>query len=143
MTAGLVIDASVSAGWFLEDQASAYTDVVLDRVAHAGARVPSLWPYEMANLLTTAARRGRLDEDRLAHIHAALAALPVHVDEIEPPSLMPSLVRIARTHRLSAYDAAYLELALRTGSSMATRDAALRAAAENAGVTVFAPDAAG
>lgn len=141
--ARLVVDASVSAAWFLEDEASPYCDIVLDHVAHEGARVPCLWTYEMANVLTFAARRGRLEADRMVDIHTALGALPVQVDEAVSLKLLPAWLRVASAHGLTAYDAAYLELAERTGSRLATRDAALRTAAERAGVSLLAGDVPG
>jgi predicted nucleic acid-binding protein len=136
--AALVIDASVSAAWFLEDETSSLTEAALDQVVRDGAAVPAVWPFEMANVLVMAERRGRIGSARAANIRVALLALPVHIDDAETLSLVSAIVGMARAHRLSAYDAAYLELSLRTGLALATRDAALRAAAARLGVPLFA-----
>ena len=135
--AALVVDASVSAAWFLEDETSSLTEAALDQVVRDGAAVPAVWAFEMANVLVMAERRGRIDPARATSIRVALLALPVHTDDAEPLSLVLAIVGMARAHRLSAYDAAYLELSVRTGLVLATRDAGLRAAAERLGVPLF------
>jgi len=134
---GTIVDASVAAAWCFEDEASAFTEAALDEVVRNGASVPALWIFEMANVLAMAERRGRVDAERVARFLDALLALPVRVDHREAAALAPALVRVSRAQRLTAYDASYLELAMRTGLSLATRDAALRTAAEHVGVTLF------
>ncbi len=134
---GVIVDASVAASWCFEDETSAFTEAVLDDVTQNGARVPALWLFEMSNVLATAERRGRIDTERVARFLQALLALPVEVDHVEKTALLPALVRIARSHSLTAYDASYLELAMRSGLPLATRAAALQAAAERVGVTLF------
>ena len=133
----LVVDASVCAAWFLEDETSSFTEAALEEVVRDGATVPAVWPFEMANVLVMAERRGRIDPARAASIRVALLGLPVQVDEAATLSLVSSIVGMARAHRLSAYDAAYFELSVRTGLALATRDASLRAAAEQLGVPLF------
>jgi predicted nucleic acid-binding protein len=133
---GVVVDASVAAAWCFEDEASPITDAILDAVVRRGARVPALWLFEMSNVLTMAERRGRLDPGRVAQFLDALLALPIQVDRPEPSFLVPALARVSRDHGITSHDAAYLELAMRSGLPLATLDAALRAAAERAGVTL-------
>jgi predicted nucleic acid-binding protein len=99
--------------------------------------VPALWVVEMANVLAMAERHGRLDAARVGRFLDALLALPVTLDHGATATIGPALVRLARVHRLTAYEASYLELAVRTGLPLATRDAALRRAADGAGVTLF------
>jgi predicted nucleic acid-binding protein len=135
--AGLVVDASVAAAWCFEDEASPYTDGVLERVARSGAHVPAVWPFEMASVLVVALRRERIDADRAGRFLDALLALPTEVDRREAHLLLPSLTRVAGRYGLSAYDAAYLELAMRSGLAIATTDARLVDAARQAGVVVF------
>jgi predicted nucleic acid-binding protein len=135
--AALLVDTSVSAAWFLEDETSSLTEAALDQVVRDGAAVPAVWPFDMANVLVMAERRGRIDPARSASIRVALLSLPVHVDEAATLSLVSAIVGMARVHRLNAYDAAYLELSVRTGLALATRDAELRAAAEQLGVHLF------
>lgn len=134
---GIVVDASVSGGWCFGDEATPYTDAALEVVAGSGAVVPTLWLYEIANMLTIAERRGRVTREDVVRVHESMAALPIEVDQPRGVSSLPALTHLARDHGLTAYDAAYLELALRTRSTLATRDAALRTAAARAGVTLF------
>ena len=133
----MIVDASVALAWCFEDEASPYTEAALDEVVRNGARVPALWIFEMANVLAMAERRGRLDADRVARFLDAMLALPVRVDPREVASLAPALVRIARAQQLTAYDASYLELAMRRGLPLATRDVALRTSAERMSVLLF------
>jgi predicted nucleic acid-binding protein len=133
----IVVDASVAAAWCFEDEVSPFTETVLDAVVRDGARVPALWVVEMSNVLAMAERHGRLDAARVDQILAALVALPVTLEHGDVSSLAPALVRLARAHRLTAHDAAYLELAMRTGLPLATRDASLLTAAGRVGVSLF------
>jgi len=135
---GIVVDASVAAAWCFDDEVSPFTEAALDEVVRNGARVPALWLVEMTNVLAMAERRGRLDAERVDGFLEGLLALPVDLDHGEPGVLWPALVRIARAQRLTAYEAAYLELAMRLGLPLATQDASLRTAAERVGVTLFA-----
>ena len=133
----LVLDPSVVAGWFIGDESSSFTQAALAAVAASGALVPSLWPYEVTNMLLMAERRGRISTEDVSLALESLAALPIHV---RPTSVMrdtAAFARIAREYRLSAYDASYLEVAVRSRSILATLDLALRRAAERAGVGLF------
>lgn len=134
---GIVVDASVAAAWCFDDEVSPFTEAALDEVVRIGARVPALWIVELANVLAMAERHGRLDAERVDRLVEVLLALPVVVDHGEPGVLVPAIVRIARAQRLTAHDAAYLELAMRAGLPLATRDASLRAAAERVGVALY------
>jgi predicted nucleic acid-binding protein len=135
----IVVDASIAAAWCLDDEAGSYPDVVLDVIVQRGARVPSIWSFEMANVLAAAERRGRIDAARVRSFLDALLSLPIDVEERSATELLPALVATARAQGLSAYDAAYLELAFRTGAPMATSDRKLRAAATAMGVSLVAP----
>ena len=121
-----VVDASVSAAWLLPDEADDYTTAALVATVTAEVWVPQLWTLEMANLLLSAQRRRRITADKRAELAAAAAALRLAVCR-EPVSL-PALDALAAAQGLSAYDACYLELALRRRLPLATRDAALLAA---------------
>lgn len=137
MRPGLVIDASVSGGWLFGDEVSAYADAVLSTVTDTGAMAPCLWPYEIANMLAQAERRGRMTVDEVSQAARWIEALRVEVEPAHPTRALPVLTRTAREHGLSAYDASYLDLAVRTRSSLATLDATLRQAAARAGVPIF------
>jgi len=130
--AALVVDASVSAAWFLPDEATDYTEAVLAATALTEVWVPPLWLLEIGDLLLSAQRRRRIDDAKRRELVVAAAALRLRVDREPVP--MVELDALAAGHALSAYDAAYLELALRRGLPLATQDAALRRAMATAGV---------
>lgn len=127
-----VVDASVSAAWFLPDEATARTEAALHATATQDVWVPALWLLEVGNLLLRAHRRKRITADKRHELALAATALRLKVDR--EAVTISALDRIAEAYALSAYDAAYLELALRRGLPMATQDDALRAAMAKAGV---------
>lgn len=129
-----VLDASLALTWYFEDEVSEYADLVLERLREDGALVPSLWPLEIANGLISAERRGRLSPAGVARAAELVLELPISVQEVPPGLALGAVIDIARAQVLSAYDAAYLELAMREGVPLATRDDNLRAAADRVGV---------
>jgi predicted nucleic acid-binding protein len=133
----LVVDASVSAAWFLPDEATAETEAALQATATQEVWVPALWLLEVGNLLLNAQRRKRITAAKRRELAAAAAALRVKVDR-EPVSITV-LDEIAAAHGLSAYDAVYLELAMRRSLPLATRDQALIGAMRKTGVLAAAP----
>lgn len=129
--AGLVVDASVSLAWFFEDEATEFTEQILDEIARTPAWVPSLWILESANVLATAERRRRISRLQRRRLVEQAMRLPVFVDR-EPVSV-DTIDGLCETHGLSAYDAAYLELAMRRSLTLVTLDGELVAAARAAG----------
>ena len=129
---GAVVDASVSAAWFLPDEATELTEAALQATATMDIWVPALWLLEIGNLLLSAQRRKRIDDAKRRELVSAAAALRLRVDR-EPVSMV-DLDALAAHHRLTAYDAAYLELALRRRLPLATLDTALLAALPGAGI---------
>ena len=121
-----VLDASVAAAWLLEQQASPRADLALARLEEEAALVPQLWRLEVRNCLLVATRRARLTAGTAAHRLEALRALPIRTDS--QPDLAVALT-LAERHRLSFYDAIYLELAKRHAAPIATLDKALAQAA--------------
>jgi predicted nucleic acid-binding protein len=134
-----VLDCSVTMAWFFQDEAAAYAEAVQDALTTVEAVVPATWPLEVANTLVMGERRRRSTEAQAATWLSYLRALPVVIDDETAVQAWGDTLRLARAHRLSAYDAAYLELALRRGLPLATLDDRLKAAAAAAGVTQFAP----
>ncbi len=130
-----VIDASASVGWFIENQATDYSEAVAVSLEHDSAIAPPLWHLEMTNALRTACKRMVLDMTRAHRLLATLDGLPIRIDPT-PPRLS-ELFALALRHDLSVYDATYLDLALRRQLPLATQDAALREAALAAGVGVW------
>jgi len=131
-----VIDASVTLAWCFEDESSVDADRVLARLEQEEALAPAHWPLEIANALRTAERRGRMETSELPRLRVLLAALPVEVAPVELTTATGGILEAARTYDLTAYDAAYLELAAIRGLPLATVDERLRAACARAGVEV-------
>ena len=133
----LVVDASVSAAWFLPEEATPATEAMLHATATQDVWVPALWLLEVGNLLLTAQRRKRITVDKRRELAAAAVALHIKVDR--EPVAITALDDIAASHGLTAYDAAYLELALRRRLPLATLDDALIVAMAKAGVLAALP----
>lgn len=127
-----VVDASVSAAWFLPDEATAYTRAALEATATRVVWVPTLWLPEMANLLHGAQRRRRITAAQ--RLEMAAAASSLHLQVCREPVSLRTLDALAADQDLSAYDACYLELALRRQLPLATLDKALLAAMQRCGV---------
>ena len=129
-----VIDASSVLAWCFEDQGGPEADALIDQVAAGGASVPGLWSFEVANGLVAGERRRRISAADSAAFIAMLEELPIVADPASGPRALHETLSLAREHRLLAYDAAYLELAMRRGLPLATGNRALAAAATRAGV---------
>jgi predicted nucleic acid-binding protein len=135
LTADLILDASATLAWCFEDERSADADALLERLATSVALVPGLWHVELANALLAAERRRRLTAAEIEEFYRLLRRLTIETDD---PRLPPApLLALARAHRLTVYDATYLDLALRRNLPLATRDAALGRAAGAAGVALL------
>ena len=131
-----VVDASVAAGWLLPDERTEIADVLAMRMQSEDAIAPDLFWHEARSLLVTALRRNRINEAAVYISLDRLATIPLRN---AGPSDAVSVTRLAIRHGLSAYDAAYLDLALREHSPLATLDKKLAAAADVEGVTVLGP----
>ncbi len=136
-----VVDCSVTMAWFFEDEGGPYADAVQETMARNSSRgvVPALWRLEVANTLVVGERRKRTTEAKSHRFLTLLSLLPIQIDTATTASMWESTIQIARGHGLSAYDAAYLELAVRRGLPLATLDAKLKNAALSAGVEIFEP----
>ena len=132
----LVIDSSVTLSWFFEDERTAASDTVLRQVAESGATVPSLWRLEVANALHMAVRRKRIKAAFRDATLADLRTLDIAVDAETDRQAWATTLHLAERFRLTLYDAAYLELAQRLGSPLATLDKELRVASRELGVTL-------
>jgi len=125
----LVLDSSVPLAWVYSDETNEAILHVFDLLSESGAWVPGLWRLEVANILEVDVRRGRHDADFRDSTLADLALLPIHLDPETDQQAWGATARLAERHRLTLYDADYLELALRRGLHLATLDQDLRAAA--------------
>ena len=135
-TKRFVLDASVAAAWCYEGTKLA--ESVLESLSKgAEALVPSLWPLEVANVLLVSERRGRITIAQVTALLRRIARLPISVIPVGAEQAFEQLLPLARQQRLTHYDAAYLELALRQGLPIATLDAEIRQAANVTGVPLL------
>ena len=132
-----VIDASATLAWILQDEHTVETDRLFDAIANTGAVVPSLWRLEVANALQLSVRRGCISQKYRDASLKSLKALPITVDSETDAQAWDDTLKFAELYRLTVYDAAYLELALRRQLPIATRDNQLADAARAASVTVI------
>jgi predicted nucleic acid-binding protein len=133
----IIVDASIAMGWLLPSQASSLTVAAENALVREIGCVPSHFGIEVARALRRQERRKLIAPEIVDEALRRLQALPLKQDMSETISFLPSLIALARSHRLRIADAAYLELALRTRLPLATRDAALAQAAERAGAALF------
>lgn len=135
MTSAFVLDASVAACWAFHHETDPQATTAAARLYESDALVPAVWWYEIRNTLIVNERRGRIREGESEAFLSRIARLPIRIEREQNES---ELMRLARTYRLSVYDAAYLELAVRTGLELATLDKELRRAARACRVPLIA-----
>jgi predicted nucleic acid-binding protein len=135
-----VLDSSIALCWCFDNEATEGTRQLLEHLQADTAAVPNLWHIEIANVLTLAERRRRITAAETAQFIALLEALEIDVDEETWSRALVRILDLAREERLTAYDAAYLELAMRLGVPLASKDGDLCDAAERLGVSVLRAD---
>jgi predicted nucleic acid-binding protein len=134
----LVIDGSTTLGFLLADEQSGAALRALDALEKGiPTIVPAHWCVEVANGLIMAERRKRASQADITEALNLIAALPVLTDEETARRAVSDTAALARQYGLTIYDAAYLELAMRRGASLASSDDRLVKAAEAAGVPIF------
>lgn len=130
-----VLDASVTLAWAFEDEGGDYARAVLARLERDEAVTTALWPLEVSNGLVAAERRNRIVPADSGRFVRLLLALPIVVDPLDRRRVFEQARGLAQRQHLSAYDAYYLELALRHGVRLATLDQRLLKVAEAEGVS--------
>jgi predicted nucleic acid-binding protein len=125
-----VLDASVTLAWLLPDETSKMADEIIEHLIEATALVPAIWTSEIGNVLIIATRRGRMTQQEEHWLLNVLQALPVDIEPAPSGRTLECVIDIANKHSVTAYDAAYLELAERHDLPLATLDKRLAAAAE-------------
>jgi predicted nucleic acid-binding protein len=133
----LVLDCSATLAWVYGEETTEAVREVFEAVGSSGAWVPALWRLEVANVLEMGVRRNRHDAAFRDATLADLALLPIRLDVETDQHAWGSTARLAARHRVTLYDAAYLELARRRDLPLATLDQALRAAAMAEGVPLI------
>lgn len=140
MSADFVLDCSVTMTWFFVHEASRETDELQAGLAgKATAIVPLHWRLEVGNVLLVAERRKGKTRPETERFLALLEALSIETDEQADKRAHAHILALARDHKLTTYDAAYLDLALSRGVALASLDTDLRAAAKKLGVKVLPP----
>lgn len=133
-----VVDPSMAMTWLFTDEKRADCDALQDELATTSeAIVPQHWSIEVANAILMGERRKRVSAAMVRMFVESIDALRVHEDHLARKNVFSDTLSIARAHNLTAYDAAYLELALRTGARLGSLDGSLRRAAKSMGVEVF------
>ncbi len=142
MTPAFVLDCSATLPWIFGDEATPATDRLLDDLTSGStAWVPSLWYLELGNVLVGAQRRKRIDQAGIEAFLARLRIYDILVDAATASQAWNKTLDLALLHKLSTYDACYLELALRRNLPLATLDTELIRAAGRAGVALCLPKA--
>lgn len=123
--------------WCFADESDPRARIVLERLNEWEAIVPAIWPLEIANTLLVAERRKRIDSACVARFLTILRALPISVENPTALNIIDDIMALGREHGLSAYDAVYIELAMREGIPIASLDTKLLDVAQKVGVDIF------
>lgn len=135
----MVIDASVALAWCFPDEASDYADAVLGVLEGRSILVPSIWSMEITNALLVGERRKRIRPPDVRQFVELLKRLRIVEDNQPFGDAMSNVLPLAREVNLSAYDAAYLDVAVRHGAPLATLDGGLLRACRAKGIVVYKP----
>jgi predicted nucleic acid-binding protein len=135
---GFVLDTTITMAWCFSDEAAEFTETLLSRLSDLTDRalVPALWLYEVVNVVELAVRKGRIIAEKASAFLESLGDLPIEVENPTRPLVFASVRALASRYKLTGYDAAYLELAIRHNLPIATLDNALLQAARATSVSV-------
>lgn len=132
-----ILDCSVAMAWLIPEETSVYADAAQDALLYCEAFVPTIWHYEVANVLTITERRKRITSQQLNLSKSLLSNMPIQTDQLSTDQAQQTTLQFARDFQLTAYDAAYLELASRKNLPLATLDKALKKSAKKLGIEIF------
>ncbi len=135
----LIADISVVLSWFYDEDQTSMALEILKRIETEGLLVPPLWWCELENGIVMGERRGGKSPDESMTFLNLVRALPIRTDDAPRHSISEDILTIAHRHQLTAYDAAYVELALRETAKLATFDSAIRCCALQLGILLL-PD---
>jgi predicted nucleic acid-binding protein len=134
---GFVLDASIALAWCFSDEASPLTTSLLEKLENQSAFVPQIWTLELGNILVGAERRKRITYAKISEFISLLNNLNINVDLETADRAFHEILALAHSEKLTTYDAAYLELAMRLGLPLATKDKELKSAAKRLGVELL------
>ncbi len=132
-----VYDTFMTMAWCFDDQCTPRTEALPEKLARQPAIVPGHWSLEVANVLAIATKSGRISSTKRTAFIRMFDAFSIHVDPETHSLAWNDILHLANTCRLTSYDAAYLELAMRVGIPLATDDEALKKAAKTNGVALL------
>jgi len=137
MSPAFVVDCSIAMAWLFNDEATPKTAALLNRLATETALVPAWWFIEITNVLAMAERKGRITPAQSDAFIADLGKLGIERDDAAPDRAFTHLLALCRMHRLTSYDAIYVDLAVRRNLPLATLDLDLRKTAKKLGVSLL------
>jgi predicted nucleic acid-binding protein len=138
MKQDLVLDCSITMAWCFSDESSKKADKVLTHlVAGDTAHVPNLWALEVSNILAVGEKRKRISAAGISYFLERLQKLPIEMGVATSAYAFTNILNLSREYKISSYDAAYLDLAMRLGAPLATQDKQLLAVAKSAKVELF------
>jgi predicted nucleic acid-binding protein len=134
-----VLDNTVTMAWCFTEEATEHTETLLSRLSDMtdSAIVPALWLYEVVNVTELAVQKGRITEEKALAFLESLADLPIEVENPTRMQMFVSVRALVAQYKLTAYDASYLELAIRHKLPVASSDKALTKAAQTAGIALM------
>jgi predicted nucleic acid-binding protein len=132
-----VLDASMAGALILDDESDDFGEAILDKMVEGGALAPNLLVHEATNLVAMAVRKGRAEPAAARQALKDFLGLPIAFSEPGSAAGAVEVLNVAMKHRITGYDAAYLDLAIREDVALATLDKALRRAAEDEGVRLL------
>ena len=135
-----VLDASLIPAWCFENESCAMADAILASFENGSAMVPSIWPYEVAEILETAVLQGDLDKSQVRFFLTQVRKLPITVEVETSRQVYGPTLDLALERHLSMYEAAYLDLAIKEGLPLATLSPAVAEVAKALNIPVYSPD---
>ncbi|HSX20498.1 MAG TPA: type II toxin-antitoxin system VapC family toxin [Gammaproteobacteria bacterium] len=132
-----VLDCSVAAAWCFEDEFTSHAQDIFNLLNTMKAVVPNIWPLEISNVLCMAERHGRISADKCNSFLDIISSLAIELDMGHTSIFNNKIINLTRHHMITAYDAAYLELALRYNVPLASFDKKLCAVAKKEGIKVL------
>jgi predicted nucleic acid-binding protein len=137
LSASLIIDCSITMTWCFTDEATPKTTKLLDQLADETALVPSLWFLEVTNVLAIAEKHKRITPAQTSEFLGVLDKLDIEIDGDSAGRAFVHYLPLCRKHKLTSYDVAYLDLAVRRGLPLATLDDDLRRSAKDLGIALL------
>jgi predicted nucleic acid-binding protein len=132
-----VLDASIALSWCFIDEETELSHALLNRLEKDTAQVPQIWFLEVSNVLVMAEKKQRISIAKISEFVSLLQALPIYVDNETANRGLHEILFLAQSQKITTYDASYLELSMRLGKPLATKDKCLQEAARKLGVTIL------